>query len=54
MVEEVVSSIGLCREGVKDVVLLAKEASEKGSILHGGEYAHGLFCCVHLLFPGSG
>ena len=54
MAEEVVGGVGLCREGFEDVVLLAEQSPEEVSILHGGEYAHGLFRCVHLLFPGLG
>ena len=54
MAEEVVGGIGLCREGFEDVVFLAEQSPEEVSVLHGGEYAHGLLCCVHLLFPGLG
>ena len=54
MAEEVVGGVGLCGEGFEDVVLLAEQSPEEVSVLHGGEYAHSLFCCVHLLLPGLG
>ena len=54
MAEEVVGGVGLCGEGFEDVVLLAEQSPKEVSILQCGEYAHGLLCRIHFLFPGLG